>query len=39
MDIVFDSYASVAYHDVQFDDGVYQDIGELEQGDGSGIHI
>ena len=39
MDFAFDSYTSVAYHDVQFDDGVCQDIGEQEQEDGSGIHI
>ena len=39
MDFAFDSYTSVAYHDVQFDDRVYQDIDELEQGDGSEIPI
>ena len=39
MDFAFDSYTFVAYHDVQFGDGGYQDIGEQEQEDGSGIHF
>ena len=39
MDFAFDSSTFVAYHDVQFDDGVCQDIGGQEQEDESKNHI
>ena len=38
IDFASDFSTYVAYHDMQSDDGVCQDIGELEQEDGSRIH-
>ena len=38
VDFASDFGTYVAYHDMQSDDGVCQDIGELEQEDGSRIH-